>query len=285
MIKKCVGILKTRLLPFLENTTFCKASQLTRIGLNQHFKQGQYLLSKYGEKSYELRSTSYSRTILSLLSLLSGLSYNFTLPIRPIHASSLLPNNDQKCPNRDFYNKLIPNRNNWGDSITLRKRLKNKFGEDHILPLFEILTQKECSGNLSDISEKNISDFVYLYEKNYRKRWNDINFQKNSFLTIYSFLVNIFYNLETFEIYAGHDMNIEAILGGLGFPIFSKIPFASRIVFEIWKSNEVYFIKFLYNGELLATFRDGLEIVENRLKFLFPNITSFQDACNEKILF
>ena len=103
---------------------------------------------------------------------------------------------------------------------------------------------------------------------------------------MYLFLQKIFADFDSFVIYSGHDKNIEAILNALGFSIFQPIPFASRIVFEIWENDEIHFLKILFNGELLATIRDGLQVILNtRLKILFTNATSYEEACDEKNIF
>ena len=189
---------------------------------------------------------------------MSGLSINCPLPIFPILSTSLMPSS-LRCPTKSMYTSLIPNRNNWGDFGNLKKKFKKQIGKDHILPIFEVLTQHACLGVKSThlLSVEDISTFADLFDENLQNRWGDLNFQRDAFLGTFLFLSRIFsYETEDFEIYSGHDMNIEGILRGLGLPIASKI-----------------------SRELLANFKNGTEILQKRLTYLFPNVSSYEEAC------
>jgi acid phosphatase len=66
-----------------------------------------------------------------------------------------------------------------------------------------------------------------------------------------------------FSFFSAHDNSIASILGYFNFDNFRWPPYASNIIFELWKSNSFVdsdsdsnypgiFVRFLYNGQLLS---------------------------------
>ncbi|KAL1925329.1 uncharacterized protein VTP21DRAFT_212 [Calcarisporiella thermophila] len=59
-----------------------------------------------------------------------------------------------------------------------------------------------------------------------------------------------------FSLYASHDDTITAILGTMGVPSYRWPPYASNVIFELWRADSAqfeqrYFLRVLYNGKWL----------------------------------
>ncbi len=105
-----------------------------------------------------------------------------------------------------------------------------------------------------------------------------------------------------FVLYSGHDMTITPLKTALGFNEGLHPPFASRIVFELYKhsasnATEAFYTRYLYNGRDVTNEvvfcvgkmnKDGLCAVENFLQFVtydnlkYFNANSFEEACSGK---
>lgn len=105
-----------------------------------------------------------------------------------------------------------------------------------------------------------------------------------------------------FVLYSGHDMTVTPLKTALGFNEGLHPPFASRIVFELYKdvsgnSTQGYFTRYLYNGKDVTeqvifcagkTNSDGLCAIEHFLQFVmydnlkYFNANSFEEACTKK---
>jgi len=116
----------------------------------------------------------------------------------------------------------------------------------------------------SDIDEEEKScitlseydQFFQLLQTLYRRRNKSPDFAKYQLLEIVSFLKNKIVTNPTNSIsfYAGHDLGIEAILVVLGIKMDHHVPYASRLVFEYWKTeenSEIKKIRILLNGEIV----------------------------------
>lgn len=105
-----------------------------------------------------------------------------------------------------------------------------------------------------------------------------------------------------FVLYSGHDMTITPLTTALGFNEGLHPPYASRVVFELYKylpanGTQSYMTRFLYNGKDVTrnvvfcagqTNSDGLCPVEHFLHYVtYDNIkyfgaNSFEEACHKK---
>ena len=104
-----------------------------------------------------------------------------------------------------------------------------------------------------------------------------------------------------FVLYSGHDMTVTPLTTALGFNEGLHPPFASRVVFELYKylatnSTQGYFTRYLYNGKDVTknvifcagrTNSDGLCAIEHFLQFVmydnlkYFNANSFEEACKK----
>ena len=104
-----------------------------------------------------------------------------------------------------------------------------------------------------------------------------------------------------FVLYSGHDMTVTPLTTALGFNEGLHPPFASRVVFELYKylptnSTQGYFTRYLYNGKDMTknvifcagrTNSDGLCAIEHFLQFVmydnlkYFNANSFEEACKK----
>ena len=106
-----------------------------------------------------------------------------------------------------------------------------------------------------------------------------------------------------FVLYSGHDITITPLNTALGFNEGLHPPFASRVVFELYKyiqanTTQAYFARFLYNGDDVTervifcagkTNSDGLCAMEHFLQFVtydnlkYFNANSFEEVCTKKV--
>ncbi|ORY02207.1 phosphoglycerate mutase-like protein [Basidiobolus meristosporus CBS 931.73] len=74
-----------------------------------------------------------------------------------------------------------------------------------------------------------------------------------------------------FEIFSGHDDTIFGLLGLLKAKDMRWPPFASNIIFELWRNHKNYFVRVIYNGEVLE--------VKNSWCYLEPKLPASQNDC------
>jgi len=137
------------------------------------------------------------------------------------------------------------------------------------------------------LKQTDYQKFLNLSLENYKNRHADLNFQRVAFLNSIEFLKNVTENPENFRIFSGHDITLDAILGGLGVKLDARIPFASRIVFEFWQfvDSEISF-RVLYNGKHVFpisgffTSDQFSNFLEMRFQELFPGAESVGMACD-----
>ncbi|KAH0795365.1 histidine acid phosphatase [Histomonas meleagridis] len=76
-------------------------------------------------------------------------------------------------------------------------------------------------------------------------------------------LINEGKKTQKFTLYSGHDVTLAAIMVGLGYlDLSSPPPFASHITAEIWKVEEVDYIRFTFNGNVLKYKGNELTILK-----------------------
>uniref|UniRef100_T1ISF2 2-phosphoxylose phosphatase 1 n=1 Tax=Strigamia maritima TaxID=126957 RepID=T1ISF2_STRMM len=174
-----------------------------------------------------------------------------------------------------------------------------------------------CDKNGICASVDQLNNLMAFLDWSGRQTANHGLFRRASKLRTHGLLVDIVHRLINIKsrnkkksiprivIYSGHDLTLIAIMSALGFYDGSKIPYASRLIFELYKSHDSkeFHVKIIYNGRDL-TKRISLcshsksHNIKNQTKsdFICPlsnlelyisknfyrelNVTSFQQACS-----
>jgi hypothetical protein len=282
-------------------------SQLTSVGLLQHSMLGLFLGRRYSSEflssNWTLAATFYSRTILSLLAFDANfLPTACHAPIRQFD-SPFLCSDCPPCPARDFFLDFAPNKNFWGvekSALKLRKFFKKNLGDQHLESIIDYVTSRYCftsqlpfycsskAASESCLSRSAYAQLFELSDAAVRRRYSDVNFQRYAFLAAYDVLHRVANATTSRAIYAAHDVTLEALLAALGAETPTRIPYASRIVFEFWRepSQLEPTLRILFNGNpVFPTDTDGIhvpqfrKILQERFRFLFPGAASTADAC------
>lgn len=299
--KKCISeTVQVRIADYLEKMgNTCAPSQLTNLGISQHENLGIYLSKKYPAlKNSNLISfsTYYTRTIISLLSLMSKLPDSCAQPTN-IDASTYFCKNCTKCPALTIYKSKIPNRNFWGEPGEFSEILnffRRNFRDRHLVSIFDKVVSSYCSKNILPkvcqtdsrrpcLSNDEYRRFLQHARKSHNRIFSDVNYKRQAFLSSFEILNNVVVNRDKNYIFSGHDVTIEAILSVFGVKLSNNVPFASRIIFEFFENN---FLKIIFNGAQIfpvesktISVEDYFTYLESQLNVLFPGAYSVEKAC------
>ena len=280
----------------------CVSAQLTSLGIEQHKLLGRYLRSRYSKftSSFTVTSTTYTRTFLSALALLSTFdpsicSNSVISPTRdtyfradpqPCQSTNLLKNS--------YYEKTWTN-----VSIDFRQKITKLFKETWIDVIADQLFVESCSSSIVSYQCKNsssakqnkclsaeeIANFTSMVSSINHEYVKNINYQRNSFLSVKPLIEQVFAESESFRLYSGHDLTLGAILSFFDFFPDFRVPFASRIVFEFFQGDK---FRVLFNGVQIfpklpeKVFPVSEFSFEKKFHSLFPKSTSIQDACSKQ---
>jgi len=249
-----------------------------------------------------VRSTNVLRTQLSVRSLLKGLIPNRSKAIS-IHTVpkeiETFQINPKACPVLNDIEKKLKNEDTWKEYIQKNLPLKKKldqylgyaleedenYGYESYVDTYLARTchnmklpciKGNCDYNTEMITQiSNNGDFEYEFF--YSKAENS-----KKYLTagIGYALKEIVRNIEkvieskplgknnsnipTFYIYSAHDNSVGPIMGALGVEPMEWPPYASNLIFELWKKNDDessiesidfsdYVIRVIYNGKIIKT--------------------------------
>ncbi len=91
-------------------------------------------------------------------------------------------------------------------------------------------------------------------------------------------------NVPKFYIYSAHDLSVGPIMGALGLDKIDWSPYASNVIFELWRNNKSnpnsvnyddYIVRLIYNGKVIkpswcSSEQCTLSQLYNRLKVYYP---------------
>jgi len=279
-----------------------------------------------------IRSTNVLRTQLSVKSLLSGFMPNSTEPI-PIHTvpqeiETYFPNH-KSCPILNNLINKIKDEDGWKNFIEKNAELKKKldgyigyplseddFGFEKYVDVFlarachnMILpcTEENCYYNNEILQQiNNIADFEYGYifskgkhSKKYLKAGIGYMLREiinNMGSTVGSKHDRDLTNTPSFYVLSCHDNTVAPLLGALGVIPMEWPPYASNLIFELWKDNESsmdsvnfgdYVVRVIYNGKVIKTNwcdfnKCPLSSLFFRFKEYFPSLDEcFSDDVDE----
>ncbi|ORX78455.1 phosphoglycerate mutase-like protein [Anaeromyces robustus] len=276
-----------------------------------------------------VRSTNVLRTQLSVQSLLSGFMPNRTEAI-PIHTlpheiETTFPNQNA-CPVLKKLNQKIKNEENWKNYIKKNTELKKKLDTYMSYPLnddnygfqkyVDVFLARACHNMKLPCVEENCkyttemlqqindnADFEYGYifsKAEHSKKYLTVGIGyflreiiNNMGSTVGSKHDRDLSKTPSFYIFSAHDNSVAPIMGALGVEPMEWPPYASNLIFELWKDNDSnidsvnfndYVVRVIYNGEVIKTnwcdFNQcPLSSLYYKFKEYFPSI----DACFEYI--
>lgn len=112
-----------------------------------------------------------------------------------------------------------------------------------------------CRGNVC-VSVKQIHQIMETYRDSYKQRMNNPIHLELCWIRIYGFL-NLLSSILTNQtmasekliLFSGHYNTIQALAQAFGLQLLFKPPYASRLIFELYRFNESQVFRILYNGE------------------------------------
>jgi len=279
-----------------------------------------------------VRSTNVLRTQLSVQSLLTGFMPNITESI-PIHTipqeiEIYFPNH-RACPILDKIEEEIKNEAKWKEFIEKNAEFKKKLDNNMGYPLSEdnygfqkyvdVFLARACNDMSMPCTENNCH-----YTTEMLKRINDIADYEYGYIFskaehsdqylkagIGYFLREIINNMgsslgskhdrdlnhtPSFYIYSTHDNSVAPIIGALGVEPMEWPPYASNLIFELWRDNESnpdsvnfndYVVRVIYNGRVIRTNwcdfnKCPLSSLHYRFKQYFPSLDECFSEYNDE---
>ncbi|ORX58376.1 phosphoglycerate mutase-like protein [Piromyces finnis] len=269
-----------------------------------------------------VRSTNILRTELSAQSLVSGFMSNRTESI-PIHTvpqeiETYYPNH-RVCPLLGKMEEKIKGESGWEEYIKKNAEFKKKLDDYMGYPLNEdnygfqkyvdVFLARAChdmklpciAGNCHYTTEilqhiNNNADFEYGYLFS-KAKYSDKYLKTGIGYFLREIINNMgstvgskhdrkLNNTPSFYILSGHDNSIAPILGALGNEPMEWPPYASNLIFELWRDNKSnydsvdfndYVVRVIYNGQVIKTNwcdfnKCPLSSLYYRFKQYFPSI-------------
>jgi len=314
-----------QLKPLTTSKMNCGSAQLTRRGILQHQQNGVYLRNTYQQllgnwpeaiREMKLISTDYSRTILSLISLVSAMEPKWCQSTEVEVTKHLyFAENAAPCPILKVLHDLTPriSKHDWPKNLLKIKHLfaKPDREEDDWLALKNpdaigdyvhgtychtgrLLKHCPKATDSSCISFGEYDQFFELLKSLYRRRNDALTWHKHALLETVHFLKDtLSENKSKINLYAGHDISIEAVLLTLGYPLDHHVPFAARLIFEHWDDkNGQKFISIYSNGEPVLIGNERLipierldSFINNKFEQLFQvpfSWTNYETVCTRE---
>lgn len=269
----------------------CQGSALTPYGMQQHITTGAYLRSRYGNilnlTQVHVRSTSTSRTYQSAVAVLHGLldpddfqKVQIFKSASTSFCSEKLSSVSCSCPSANQYlskAKKLASQFERNDQFKrdmlddIMASLLVQIGDDiltfniidvtmtyvcHNIRFLCPLSQRNC------LSKSHMKDLFQMQDKIGRFMvTRNPDYIKFVHLFLHPLLMEMATRMikatrsdhkKPFVLYSGHDITVTPLATVLGFNEGKWPPFASRIVIELYRKNDVkkhYFLKFFYNGK------------------------------------
>lgn len=277
----------------------CTSYQITKLGLAQLGKMGRFLKNKYSDflksevQTTNVKVTSFSRTVFSLLSFLESFSPSLSKGEIEISLSNYFLNETQTCKGRSQYEKLAKERKDWPSDISSStlNTLKNKTGFSKPKQTELALGKLYCFDTLSSLlnSTKVPSGDIHKLFKHTAKILqdyrSDLNFKRSQFLAVYHFFINYLADSTSkranadLTVYSGHDITLEAFLSFLDFIPDEPIGFGARFIIETWEYQNSKYFRFLYQGQQIFINNKFISSSHELLDFINKKqISLFQDT-------
>lgn len=268
----------------------CTPGQLSAQGLLQMIQLGQHLRSAYDPDVTIIdqviaHSTSISRTYHSLLALLYGLfpAFNMSsLSVKPglgltfCYTPSLCD-----CPALESLEQLV-RKERWKHLSShpavqelvrsLNPFLKIKETDNEFTwpdDILDMLMVHMCHGGVLPCNNEvcatvdQVNNVIGFLEWSGKQVASYGPFKRSSKLRIHGFLVDLVLKLTAAKrgkmkhkmfIYSAHDVTLVPLMSVFGFFDGSKVPYASRVILELYSSTQpasqqIYHLRILYNGK------------------------------------
>lgn len=275
----CLDPIAIELLKSLTSSLRCGLSQLTTIGIEQHLRLGKFLRTKYRKlfsKEALLRSTNYSRSVLSVLSLLSEFGPGWCVDQKPhlaisksvyfmtqeCPAISLLKESAPKItvddwpPDLAFIRHIFEQPDTEEDNWTTKKNpesvadfVATKYCHNGVLPKL-CHAEDDLRGRESHcVTHSTWAQFFSVVDHLFAQRMEHVDSQRAYFLESYELFERVLNGTHRLAIFSGHDVTIESVLSTLGLLMTHHVPYASRLVLEKWRKSSKDFLRILLNGE------------------------------------
>jgi len=278
----------------------CTSYQITKLGLAQLGKMGDFLKNKYSDflktvETTNVKVTSFSRTVFSLLAFLESFSPSVAKGKIEISFSNYFLNETQTCKGRSKYDKLAKERKEWPSDISSStlNTLKSKTGYSKPKQTELALGKLYCFDTLSSLlnSTKVPSADLHKLFKHTAKILHDyrsdVNFKRSEFLAVYHFFITYLADSTTrravdLTIYSGHDITLEAFLSFLDFIPDEPIGFGARFIIETWEYQNSKYFRFLYQGQQILINNKSISSSTELLDFINKKqIFLFRDSDKE----
>ncbi len=264
------------------NQEFKLGSELRK----RYIEQSGLLSPQYINNSIYVRSTDFNRTINSAQSLLAGLYplgfgpiYNNITPAlpaaqQPIPIRTLPKDQDNLLLAKDNYIKqframgeqYVFTSNSWNEANkkyeTNFNRWSNIFGENiknlrDLIPIGDNLNVRMLN-NISlpkGISKTEAEEIIKISNWAMAQEFKPRNI---SYFLAKEFLEKLITDLEKaiedkqpykYILYSAHDSTILPVMSAIGLPLEYTPPYASNISFELYNSNNDYFVNMRFNGK------------------------------------
>ncbi|KAK9767187.1 hypothetical protein K7432_003186 [Basidiobolus ranarum] len=183
---------------------------------------------------------------------------------------------------------LTPQSLNWPDKTMVSYMDSMRCRQCHEKPL-------PCRGSKC-ITQEMADDLYRLVDKEYAYTHRDAELADEANAAVLGWLMrdilsgmisNRRKQVQTkFEIFSGHDDTIFGLLGLLKAKDMRWPPFASNIIFELWKSHKNYYVRVLYNGEVLEVKHAWCKLnacpFDKFLGYIEPKLPASPNDCSEK---
>ncbi len=277
----------------------------------KYIKTYRLLPESYNVEKMYVLSTNYDRTLMSAESLLTGFYPPGTGPdlengspalpgsLQPIPIH-ITPKGEMNIINPEISNakefdallskyaytqkawidqqkKLSKDFKRWGEILGVKIDNLNEFliPSDnvncmyiHHIPFPKELTKEDIEQIIKNKMSACAIRFVpkeiakFMATPFMTKLKTDMNMAVNNDATRFNYIL-----------YSGHDDSILGIMSALNVPLANNPPYASHVDFELYKDNNDYLVKVLYNGKVLqlsGVNSDGYSSLEDFYKLIAP---------------
>ncbi|CAH1240690.1 PXYLP1 [Branchiostoma lanceolatum] len=291
---------------------------------NVYIKKWKLLLPTWNRSDVLLMTTQMSRTYHSAMAFLYTFLPTFDAADWFIHAVNSLVfchgGKDCECSSKVMYFRKeasrYAHRTESGEGVArVLKEIAHTFemtrsqlgSLTHVLDLFNThLCHKidlPCGGKTC-LKMKQFETLIKHFMENNRMRAEEGVFASYAALEMNPMLSDIVSSMERFAagedgvhkfvLYSGHDVTVSPLLYALGIPETKWCPYATRVVFELWRASAgvARYVRVLYNGvnvtdqlKVCASSTDGMCPLESFASFIKKGVfqqfgaDSYQDAC------
>ncbi|XP_077998385.1 2-phosphoxylose phosphatase 1-like [Glandiceps talaboti] len=280
---------------YIPDEEVCGKSELTPLGAMQHLilgshldvvynKEHNLLSEKWSQSDIAIETTQYQRTLQSSLAFLYGFlpAFNFDKFEIKLSEGFNFCQMDCKCPSAYLYEKmvneeklqLLKNDEDLKDAIDAVAKILNVGPSYHPYAnhLQDALTPFVCHNRRLPCGPRECLHINHLggiinHTKMVARVTNQDGKPREKFvrLNMHPLLSRIVDSMESsiqgnnrvkFKLFSGHDLTVSPLIDVLGLPDHAWPPYASRVIFELWKENKTsrHFVRVLYNGDDLTKY-------------------------------